>query len=95
MSTLLLKTLQRLLDEIRFGGVSKKTMEAADSLIAAASAERKIVQIAEGGIEGAQGRWDADAWTTALCNDGSVWRLHGGENGVWCRMPTVPQDAAQ
>ena len=95
MSTLLLKTLQRLLNEIRFGGVSKKTMEAADNLIATSSAERKIVQIAEGGVEGAPGRWDADAWTTALCNDASVWRLHGGKDGVWYRMPTIPQDAAQ
>lgn len=80
-----------------FENAANCTDDLVNELIEALSAppERKIVQISEVGVEGSHGRWDADAWTTALCNDASVWRLHGGKDGVWYRMPTIPQDTAQ
>ncbi len=71
---------------------AKEALEALDA--SPAPTERRIVQITEGGIEGKPGVWDADAWITGLCNDGSVWRLHGGGNAgeVWYRLPPIPQD---
>lgn len=48
---------------------------------------RKIIQIVctAGGSDG----WNHV--TTALCSDGSVWKLRDGINSLWVRLPEIPQ----
>ena len=87
--------IKALILEVQKGYIEQSTINAAEDALddeaKAARSERKIVQIAEGGIEGKPGVWDADAWITGLCGDGSVWRLHGGgPDGEWYRMPPIP-----
>lgn len=92
----ILESLQNLVDSCH-GPQFKEAFDGAVKALRSAKAappERKIVQISEGGIEGAPGRWDADAWITGLCNDGSVWRLYGGKDGEWYRIPPIPQGDA-
>ncbi len=88
------KELVRAMDENRCHSEAFDDLRGAIREYESAPNERRIVQITEGGIEGAPGRWDADAWITGLCNDGSVWRLHGGGSAgeVWYRLPPIPQD---
>ena len=66
-----------------------------DAMAKAAPPERKIVQIAEGGVIGQEGVHPAFAWTTALCNDGTVW-IHSQGHG-WGKepLPPIPQGAAR
>ena len=50
---------------------------------------RKIVQIATTNQNDARRRlWYRDV---AVCDDGSVWSLHYGED-KWERLPDIPQD---
>lgn len=52
---------------------------------------RKIIQISTCGIENTY-HTQSNMVTTALCDDGSIWRLCDNVNSVWQRLPDIPQD---
>lgn len=52
--------------------------------------ERKIVQIAEAGVY-VEASNEIRSWTTALCNDGTIWFC---ERGKWKPLPHIPQGEA-